>query len=669
MSRRNIFFLFTKKRLFSLIIPVGIIIIISSIFTVSNFSKADSELTDKLSGKILLQVENSGEAWYLDPDSKSRLFLGRPSDAYRIMKEKGLGIKAQELANYLDSSFPKRLAGKILLSVEERGEAYYINPDDLKGYYLGIPQDAFNIMRELSLGINNEDIEKIEIYRENDNREGQEEEGSSSSGSSSANTNNKDNDINDDNENSQDEQTDNQEQNQETRKVAIETISPEPVFHFSNIMTVYASLGENDNTDNIKEWGIVWDYNNIPDVQIIPTIENNRYRVNGDINQLGNQERLGLDIAGLVPSTFPYIRSYLILEDDLVIYGNIEALYRYNQEEDEEGGLTGGSVNDGSNNISHSYSNITQGMPSTPSVSSPVYELTYRSGANGYLSGETSQTISSGQDASSITAIPDTGYLFSSWSDGVTTNPRTDHNIKSDLSVYAIWEASCPSTMTDDDGNVYDTVEIGNQCWMAENMNVGTLLSSAGTQPNNSDDVIEKWCYYDNDFGHCETNGAFYNWGEAMHGSTLEGAQGICPSGWHIPTDAQINELEVYTLGVINSPNPQYPCSISEEGQRRCADDSASDYGGTYGVGASLKSIGIGSGVGIGDDLVGFNGILPGMVSKNSSYEYRRTVFNMWSSTEVDNKAMGRGILSYFSTVLRKAYEKEYGFSVRCIKD
>ena len=54
-----------------------------------------------------------------------------------------------------------RLKGKILLQVESKGEAWYINPDNLNRYYLGRPADAFRIMRELGLGITNSDLSKI----------------------------------------------------------------------------------------------------------------------------------------------------------------------------------------------------------------------------------------------------------------------------------------------------------------------------------------------------------------------------------------------------------------------------------------------------------------------------------------------------------------------------
>ncbi len=79
------------------------------------------------------------------------------------MRNLGLGIKHSELSGYLNFKFPSRLSGKILLDVEENGEAYYVNPDDLKGYFLSRPADAFRVMRELGLGITNSDIRKIDV--------------------------------------------------------------------------------------------------------------------------------------------------------------------------------------------------------------------------------------------------------------------------------------------------------------------------------------------------------------------------------------------------------------------------------------------------------------------------------------------------------------------------
>ena len=123
--------------------------------------KIDINLANRLNGRLLLQVEEKGQAWYLEPISKKRYFMGRPADAFDMMRHFGLGISEEYFSKFEKSGAPSRFAGRILLRVEESGEAYYVNPVDMKMYYLGRPSDAFKIMRELALGISNENIRKI----------------------------------------------------------------------------------------------------------------------------------------------------------------------------------------------------------------------------------------------------------------------------------------------------------------------------------------------------------------------------------------------------------------------------------------------------------------------------------------------------------------------------
>jgi hypothetical protein len=113
------------------------------------------------SGYILLQVEKNGEAWYVYPGNGERYFLGRPDDAFSIMKKLALGAAH----NYIIDTdiFPARLSGLILLDVEKNGEAYYIYPKNNKKYYLGRPTDAFRIMSNLGQGISNVGLSSIPV--------------------------------------------------------------------------------------------------------------------------------------------------------------------------------------------------------------------------------------------------------------------------------------------------------------------------------------------------------------------------------------------------------------------------------------------------------------------------------------------------------------------------
>ncbi|MCX6266050.1 MAG: hypothetical protein NTW16_01645, partial [Bacteroidetes bacterium] len=85
-------------------------------------------------------------------------------------------------------------------------------------------------------------------------------------------------------------------------------------------------------------------------------------------------------------------------------------------------------------------------------------------------------------------------------------------------------------------GQVYNTVQIGTQCWLKENLNIGTRIDGSQGQTNNA--VVEKYCYDDIE-SNCSLYGALYLWNEMMQYTTSEGVQGICPIDWHIPTDVE----------------------------------------------------------------------------------------------------------------------------------
>jgi len=148
-----------KKRLLqSLIfalIPLGLFFCLYKIVSAE-------DLSSLLKGKILLQVESHGEAWYISPINSQRYYLGRPADAFNLMRTLGLGISNIDFAKF-NGVAPKNLAGRILLKVQDKGQAYYVNPTDLKLYYLGRPADAFEVMRKLGLGISNKNLGKIII--------------------------------------------------------------------------------------------------------------------------------------------------------------------------------------------------------------------------------------------------------------------------------------------------------------------------------------------------------------------------------------------------------------------------------------------------------------------------------------------------------------------------
>ena len=199
------------------------------------------------------------------------------------------------------------------------------------------------------------------------------------------------------------------------------------------------------------------------------------------------------------------------------------------------------------------------------------------------------------------------------------------------------------------DGRIYTMVTIGTQCWMAENLNIGTRISSEDNPTDNS--IIEKWCYFD-DETKCTTNGGLYHWDEMMQYVTAEGVQGICPSGWHIPTDAEYKTMEM-VLGMSQS-------DADGLGNR------GTDQGG------KMKEIGTThwwSPNTLATNASGFTAFAGGFRISNghSSYWGRSSIW--WSSNESNGGALIRSLNYDNGQVYRYHWEKAYGLSVRCIKD
>ncbi len=198
--------------------------IVENINTVSNVNTQlimikNQVMHNRLKGKIMLKVEDSGKAYYIHPQNKTMHYLGRPADAFSVMREQGVGITSDNLnkipvalgslsgidsdgdglsdmledaigtdKNKKDSdgdgyddkselggdfnpkgsgslsydlNFSNNQKGKIFLQIEGKGEAWYVNPGDGKRYFLGRPADAFGVMRNLGLGISNSDFDNM----------------------------------------------------------------------------------------------------------------------------------------------------------------------------------------------------------------------------------------------------------------------------------------------------------------------------------------------------------------------------------------------------------------------------------------------------------------------------------------------------------------------------
>lgn len=126
-------------------------------------ANAKLALNERLKGRILLQVENNGEAWYVHPDDGKRYYMKDGETCYEMMRAFGLGISNADFEKLKagNADLKERLKGKIILKVESHGEAYYVHPENGSLHYLKDGKEAYRIMRELSLGITNKDLNQI----------------------------------------------------------------------------------------------------------------------------------------------------------------------------------------------------------------------------------------------------------------------------------------------------------------------------------------------------------------------------------------------------------------------------------------------------------------------------------------------------------------------------
>ena len=210
----------------------------------------------------------------------------------------------------------------------------------------------------------------------------------------------------------------------------------------------------------------------------------------------------------------------------------------------------------------------------------------------------------------------------------------------------------CPGTPTVEyEGQVYNTMQIFSQCWLKENLNVGTMIP--GIQEMENNDTIEKYCY-DNKEDSCTIYGGLYQWNEMMQYTTQQGTQGICPPGWHLPTDEEWKVLE----GAVDS---QYGIGDPEW-------DNYNIRG--FDAGTNLKATSGWNYGGNGTDLFGFSSLPGGYRNSNGGFNGIGSTGYWWSSTEdYTFYAWNRNLYSYDPGVYRYNYSKENGFGIRCLRD
>ena len=209
----------------------------------------------------------------------------------------------------------------------------------------------------------------------------------------------------------------------------------------------------------------------------------------------------------------------------------------------------------------------------------------------------------------------------------------------------------CADSSPTIDGHTYKTVKIGNQEWFAENLKT-TVYANGDEIPYSRTD--ESWenqemgmrCSYEHDDAMNAKYGQFYNW------YAVNDERGLCPSGWHVPSDEDWQDLEVF-LGMSRA-------DVSLQGDR------GSDE---LGMGTKLKAKSGWKNGGNGSDELGFSGLAGGARHSYGGFSNGGDYGCFWSASAYGTNAWYRVLDGGYAEVSRNYNDRRYGFSVRCVRD
>lgn len=227
----------------------------------------------------------------------------------------------------------------------------------------------------------------------------------------------------------------------------------------------------------------------------------------------------------------------------------------------------------------------------------------------------------------------------------------------------------CPGTptLTDIDGNVYNTVQIGQQCWMKENLRTTRYADSTEIPTGISDSYTLPYRYFpNNDESNVTDYGFLYNWSAVMHGGTSSdsepsGVQGICPTGWHVPSRSEWTALTDY-VGSMDV----YVCGSNTAW-------IAKSLAATTGWNSSNNFCAVGNDMGA-NNATGFSALPAGTYSDGDYGTFGNTA-GFWCSTELNTEWAKISVIANMGNYVSMndsatdGTTKNVGASVRCVRD
>ena len=224
------------------------------------------------------------------------------------------------------------------------------------------------------------------------------------------------------------------------------------------------------------------------------------------------------------------------------------------------------------------------------------------------------------------------------------------------------------NAVTDIDGNKYDAVKIGSQVWMASNLRTTRYADGTAIPLGETESYTEPYRYAPGTYQSNEENmanvpayGYLYNWAAVMHGAASSeanpsGVQGICPKGWHVPSDAEWTQLTDYM-----ATRPEYMSSGN-------INNLAKALAATWGWESSSEPDNVGYKPSTTNNATGFSALPAG--GYGGDYDSFGNYAIYWSSTEYFSANAWLRYLYYNgANVSRYDNYKNDGFSVRCVRD
>lgn len=222
-------------------------------------------------------------------------------------------------------------------------------------------------------------------------------------------------------------------------------------------------------------------------------------------------------------------------------------------------------------------------------------------------------------------------------------------------------DVPCIGIIRDVENNSYNIVRIGNQCWMKENLRTTKYADGTSISQGSSTSTTTAYWYYPNDnSSNKPTYGLLYNWKAVMRNSSSSssnpsGVQGICPTGWHVPSDAEWTQLTDY---------------VSSQSEYVCGSDNtyiAKALAGTTGWSSSTYTCAVGN-TPDNNNATGFSALPAGYYA--GSYVTFGNYAHFWSATKYSSDAAYyRGLYDFTAGVGLASSYKYHGYSVRCLRD